>query len=122
MGGVILLVHPRYLLGALTPNQFASYKDLNRKRALSSYKAMSAMMTENSLVKIKEAPPYAKDLEGRVLLNSMARAQRDQKTGGWVFPQNLKTNAPMDLANAKAVAESLGSTGNAAGVGVDHGM
>ena len=117
----MLLVHPRYLLSALTPAQFSAYKESNKRRSLRTYKAMSAMMTENSLVKLKELPPYAKEMEGPVLLNSIARARHDPKTGEWVFPKNLSTSVPLDLSNAKTVAESLGNSGNAAGVGVDHG-
>jgi hypothetical protein len=42
---------------------------------------MSEMMTTNTLVKIKEAPPYSIGLETPVLLNSLARASPDKKTG-----------------------------------------
>jgi fatty acid synthase subunit alpha, fungi type len=40
---------------------------------------MSDMMIKDSLVKIKEHPPYAGDMEGKVFLNSMARATFDLK-------------------------------------------
>jgi fatty acid synthase subunit alpha, fungi type len=47
---------------------------------------MSEMMITNSLVKIREAPPYTPELEVPVLLNSMVRATLDAKTGGYSFP------------------------------------
>lgn len=75
----------------------------------------------NSLVKIKDAPPYSKDLEGRVLLNSLARATLDKKTGSYSFTTKLDDKAVLDLGNVQAIAESLGNSGNSAGVGVDHG-
>lgn len=59
---------------------YESYKIRNNTRYLKSYKAMTEMMTHNSLVKIKEHPSYSKELEGPVLLNSLARASLDKKT------------------------------------------
>ena len=48
---------------------------------------MTSMMTTNSLVRIKDAPPYTKELEEAVLLNSLARAKLDEKTGSYSFPK-----------------------------------
>jgi len=70
VGGIALVVHPRYLLAALEPSLYEAYKERNCLRYLQSYKAMSEMMTDNSLVKIKDGPPYTPDIEGKVLLNS----------------------------------------------------
>ena len=42
---------------------------------------MSDMMIKNTLVKIKEHPPYVGDIEGKILLNSMARATFNPRTG-----------------------------------------
>src|SRR6202021_2904193 len=69
VGGTALVIHPRYLLGSLEPSAYEAYKSRNHIRALQSYKAMSEMMITNSLVKIKEAPPYSTDMEHRVLMN-----------------------------------------------------
>lgn len=96
-------------------------------RALKSYKAMSEMMIKNSLVKIKEHPPYLGDMEGKVLLNSLARATLDPKTGSYSFTGKLNTEVPHDLGNVKAVSEifnngALATEGDAfVGVGVDQG-
>jgi fatty acid synthase subunit alpha, fungi type len=94
---------------------------LNRSRGLQSYKAMSEMMITNSLVKIKEAPPYSKELEGPVLLNPLARATLDHKTGSYAFPTKLNKVPEVDTSNVKAVSEMLSSHGSVAGVGVDQG-
>jgi fatty acid synthase subunit alpha, fungi type len=85
---------------------------------------MSEMMTTNSLVKIKETPPYSVELERRVLLNSMARATLNAKTGSYVFSEKQTTIMEMDTANTKALSEMahvLAGTGSATGVGIDHG-
>ena len=42
---------------------------------------MSDMMIKNTLVKIKEHSPYVGDMDGKILLNSMARATLDSRTG-----------------------------------------
>ena len=83
-------------------------------------------MIKNSLVKIKDHPPYPADMERPVLLNSMARASWDPKTGEYTFKGKLPTEAPHDDANVKAVAEIIAAKGlgdsSPIGVGVDQGM
>jgi fatty acid synthase subunit alpha len=124
VGGTALFIHPRYLFGSLEPSAYEAYKSRNHIRTLQSYKARSEMMITNSLVKIKEAPPYRTDMERRVLMNSMPRATLDPKTGSYSFPEKLETKVAVDSANVKAVAEMshiLAEAGSAAGVGLDHG-
>lgn len=120
------MVHPRYLFGALEPSYYADYKERHRVRALQSYKAMSEMMIKPSLVKIKEHPPYIGDMEGKVLLNSLARATLDPKTGQYSFKGKLNTEFSLDLANVKAISEIAAGGGLATiasiGVGVDQGL
>lgn len=82
-------------------------------------------MIKNQLVKIKEHPPYLGDMEGKVLLNSMARATLDPKTGEYSFRGKLPSEVPVDKANVKAVEEIFsadGLSGTSLGVGVDQGM
>jgi len=119
-----MVVHPRYLFGALDPVYYDEYKQRNRVRALQSYKAMSDMMIKNSLVKIKESPPYTGDMEGKVLLNSMARATFDPKTGEYSFKGKLTSTAPMDTSNVQTVSTMLSMNvldgSSVVGVGVDQ--
>ncbi|KII85134.1 hypothetical protein PLICRDRAFT_45274 [Plicaturopsis crispa FD-325 SS-3] len=119
VGGTALVVHPRYLFGALEPSQYAVYQARNRTRSLQAYKAMSEMMITNSLVKIKEAPPYPYELEQPVLMNPLARASLDPKTGSYSFSK-LQKEPTLDLANVKAVSEVLAGNASASGVGVDQ--
>ena len=117
----MLILNPRYVLGAVSAKDYEAYKIRNRERALSSYKAMTSMMTKNSLVRVKDAPPYTKDLEVPVLMNSMARATLDQKSGNYVFSKKLSLKPDYDLSNVEAAAKSLSSAPGTVGVGVDHG-
>jgi fatty acid synthase subunit alpha, fungi type/fatty acid synthase subunit beta, fungi type len=72
-------------------------------------------------VKIKEAPPYPIELETPVLLNSLARASPDKKTGSYTFKENQPTEVEQNLSNAKAVEKTLKVSRSADGVGVDQG-
>lgn len=80
------------------------------------------MMITNSLVKLKDSPPYSPELEGPVLLNSMARASLNPKTGQYSFTSKFETKPLVDIANVKAVSQIMSDDGSAAGVGVDQGM
>lgn len=117
------MVHPRYLFGALEPAYYDGYKKRNQARSLGAYKAMSEMMIKNSLVKIKDHPPYLGDMENKVLLNSLARATLDSKTGEYGFKGKLNTVVPLDKANVPAVTEifTQGSMASTTGIGVDQG-
>ncbi|KAF9007571.1 fatty acid synthase [Cyathus striatus] len=121
VGGTAMVVHPRFLLGALEPSYYEQYKERHRVRALQSYKAMSEMMIKNSLVKVKEHPPYVPDMEDQVLLNSLARATFDPKTGEYSFKGKLPTQHTYDASNVKVVSDII-STGaeGVTGVGVDQ--
>ncbi|PPQ94469.1 hypothetical protein CVT25_001102 [Psilocybe cyanescens] len=124
VGGTAMFIHPRYLFGCLDSTYYNEYKQKNRLRGLQSYKAMSEMMIKNSLVKIKEHPPYQGDMEGKVLLNSIARASLDPKTGEYSFRGTLPTVASYDTANVKAVSDIIAanglSEGSPLGIGVDQ--
>jgi fatty acid synthase subunit beta len=89
---------------------------------------MSDMMIKNTLVKVKEHPPYLGDMEGKVLLNSMARATFDPKTGEYSFKGKLSTEVPADVSNATTVSNMVAAGGLAdpscesfSGIGVDQG-
>ncbi|KAH7884386.1 hypothetical protein F5I97DRAFT_1968464 [Phlebopus sp. FC_14] len=120
VGGTAVVVHPRYLLASLEPSAYESYKIRNHSRAQEAYKVMTEMMTSNSLVRIKEGPPYSPELEQAVLMNPMARATFDPKTRSYSYTVKLDRSVPFDVANAKTAADALSSSGSAAGVGVDQ--
>lgn len=116
-----MVLHPRFVFGAIEPAAYEAYKVKNRVRARLSYKAMSEMMINNSLVRVKDSPPYTKDLEGPVLLNSLARTTFDPKTGSYSYTAKLATKAELDSANVAAISQIL-SKPSTAGIGVDQGL
>ena len=63
VGGTCLILHPRFLFGAIEPSLYESYKERNRRRYRLSYKAMSEMMITNSLFRINDGVPYLAELE-----------------------------------------------------------
>jgi fatty acid synthase subunit alpha, fungi type len=95
-----LVVHPRYVLSTVPPTVYKSYKVWHEGRYLKSYKAMSKMMTTNTMVKIKEAPRIQLS-ETPVLLNSLARASPDKRTGSYTFKENQPTEMKQNLMNIK---------------------
>ena len=79
-------------------------------------------MTTHVLVKIKEAPPYTIELETPVLLNSLACASPDEKTGSYTLKEKQQTEVRPNFANVNAIDEVLNTSGSTAGIGVDQGM
>ncbi|KAI0649410.1 fatty acid synthase [Trametes meyenii] len=119
VGGTCLIINPRYLFAALEPSAYEAYNAKNRHRQRLCYKAMSEMMISNSLVRVKDAPPYSKELEGPVLLNPLSRASYNPKTGSYEYKAKLETKPHLDVANVPAVTQTL-SLESSAGVGVDQ--
>ncbi|KAF9648674.1 fatty acid synthase [Thelephora ganbajun] len=119
VGGTALIVHPRYLLAALEPSAYEAYRERNRLRYLQSYKAMSEMMTHNSLVKIKDGPPYTPDIEGKALLNSLARATLSTRTGQYTFTKPV-TEQKLALDQVLSISKLLSGGNSVTGVGVDQ--
>lgn len=120
VGGTCLVLHPRHVFGALEPSAYEAYKAKNARRSRLTYKAMSEMMITNSLVRVKEGPPFTKDVEAAVMLNPLARTSYDSKTGSYVFTSKLATEPQVDTAHVKAVSQIISEKESTAGVGVDQ--
>ncbi|KAL0065236.1 fatty acid synthase alpha subunit Lsd1 [Marasmius tenuissimus] len=124
VGGTAMIIHPQYLYAALTAAEYESYRERRTVRSRQTYKAMSEMMIKNNLVRVKERPPYPPELEDKVLMNSMARAVPEPKTGSYVFTPNYETKPVVDTSNAKTVsdiaAQSAAASSEFVGVGVDQ--
>lgn len=121
VGGTALIVHPRYLFASLDPSAYESYRSRNQLRYQEAYKVMTEMMSSNSLVRIKDGPPYSPELEQPVLMNPMARATFDPKTRSYSYTAKLDKEIPFDVANVKTIAEAFVSASSVVGVGVDQG-
>lgn len=81
---------------------------------------MSQMMTNNSLVKIQEHPPYSAEMEGPVLLNPLARIEADGK-GGYHYSTKQPLERVFDSRNSQVFKTALSAGSSSAGVGVDQG-
>ena len=93
----------------------------NKRRYQEAYKVMTEMMSSNSLVRIKDGPPYSPELEQPVLMNPMARATFDPKTRSYSYTANLDRAVPFNVTNVNTVTEAFASSGSVVGVGVDQG-
>ncbi|KAI0033531.1 fatty acid synthase [Vararia minispora EC-137] len=120
VGGTAVIVHPRYLFGAIQSADYEAYKMRNAARYRKSYKAMSEMMITNSLVKIKEGTPYSKELERPVLLNSLARASFDKKTGSYTYAKKQPTTVTQNRSNVPIIESMLQASSSTSGIGVDQ--
>ena len=121
VGGQALIVHPKYLLGALEANQFSAYKAGNDRRRDLAYRKFNEFFTKGNMVVLKDHAPYTQDLEHGVLLNPLARAEAD-KEGSWSFPKVLpaSTTPSTPRANAEIAKQLVASaTEGVHGVGND---
>ena len=117
VGGIALIVHPRYLFAAMEPSDVVSYSKRRTARELGTYSRMSNMMVQNNLVQIKDGPPYTSDLEPKVLLNPLARAGPSK--GSYAFTGKMPSTVPLNTANASTIKNLFAQAGDIAGVGVD---
>ncbi|GAA6028849.1 hypothetical protein JCM8097_007429 [Rhodosporidiobolus ruineniae] len=120
VGGQALIVHPNYLIAALEPTQFESYKRLNAERKKWSYRKFNDFFTNGKLVVIKEGAQYTPEQEIPVLLNPNARTEADGK-GSFAMPKKLPTTAyPGKKSNAEIAGKLVASaTEGIHGVGTD---
>ena len=115
----MLVLHLHFLFGAPDPSVYVSYKAKNIRRPRSAYKAMSDDDYQSPRQDQVDAPPYTPELEVPVLINSLAHATLDPKTGSYSFSKPVEA-VPADTANAQDVADALAGTGPAASVVVDQ--
>lgn len=110
------MLHPRHLFACLDPAYYASYVARRAPRAKKSYSYNSEALVSNSLIRIKEHPPYDVEHELGVLLNPIGRTSID-KTGEYSFASKLPTKMPK-FADHEAVRLAL-TNPQVAGVGID---
>ncbi|KAJ2691389.1 fatty acid synthase alpha subunit Lsd1 [Coemansia spiralis] len=86
VGGELLVVHPDYLLAALTKEQLAKYNGKLQMRSSKSERYWQDTLVGNhSFVQVKSHPPFTAEQEKSVYLNSLARAKYDSKSGEYRF-------------------------------------
>ncbi|KAI8319679.1 hypothetical protein GQ54DRAFT_30255 [Martensiomyces pterosporus] len=78
VGGEILVVHPDYLLAALTREQLEQYNEKLLQREAKSYRYWQDTLVGNHpFVQVKSSPPYSNEQEPSVYLDPLARARYD---------------------------------------------
>ncbi|KAI8326430.1 hypothetical protein GQ54DRAFT_336614 [Martensiomyces pterosporus] len=86
VGGELLVVHPDYLLAALTREQLDEYTEKVRQREAKSYRYWQDTLVGNHpFVQMKEAPPYTLKQEKQVYLDPLARAKYDSVAKQYKF-------------------------------------
>jgi 3-oxoacyl-(acyl-carrier-protein) synthase len=75
VGGISLLLHASHLFGKLEAEMVQEYETKRRQRQQVTYQRMHSMLIHGDLVRIKDQPPYALDIETEVLLDTEARAE-----------------------------------------------
>ncbi|BGP41220.1 fatty acid synthase alpha subunit Lsd1 [Rhodotorula kratochvilovae] len=120
VGGQALIIHPSYLIGALEPEQFQSYKDKNDVRRKASYRRFNDFMSIGKLVIIKDGAPFSAEQENSTLLNPLVRAVEDGK-GSFTMPKKFPSALPAPKASNAEVAHKLitAATDAVHGVGTD---
>jgi len=127
VGGQVLVVHPDYLLAAIEPAEYDTYKSKRFVRERASYRKFNDFLTKRSLVILKESPPYTPELEPHVLLNPLARASKDS-TGSYAYPKKpdhlpTKSNiASKTAALAANITQKYENDSSVFGVGTDVEM
>lgn len=112
VGGQVIVVHPDYLLACLETSELEEYVEKLKAREKNAYRYLHKSMTENTLVQVKNSPPYTAEEEAHVYLNPLSRLDAKNK---FTFPDastcyNKKT---------EAIVEALANTIGGKDVGVD---
>lgn len=131
-GGEVLIIHPDYILAALSDTEFDSYKQKRELRQAASYKYFHEAITGvKPLVRVKNAAPYTEEQQSTVYTNPLARASYDSKSGSWKFSSNIDTKIKSDVDVTKALitvaaqqqvevlAQHSGDASLLKGVGID---
>lgn len=115
-GAEILVVHPDFLLGSLSDQDYSTYTSLrNTRRTYSHRQFQSSLCGKSRAIQIKNSPPYTEEAESAVYLNPMARAQYNPQMDTWVFPSNPEEIRSMKYSHKEnyALQERVAQVGQA---------
>ncbi|KAG9402316.1 3-oxoacyl-[acyl-carrier-protein] synthase [Aphanomyces cochlioides] len=111
-GAEILLIHPKYLLAALSTSQYDAYVAKRSKRARGAHKYMQNVLScKHTLVQVKDHAPYTAENEMNVYLNPLARASYNSKEKTWTFG---------DVSSAKSDVKAVPSSSFSTAAPNDH--
>lgn len=119
VGGECIVIHPDVLLASLDQSTLATYSARNNARRAPAYRKFNDMFVSNNLVVLKEGPPYTPELEAKVLLNPLARAESNAQ-GSYAFtPKSIPEFVPVDADHLAAAKSLLSKAEGTLGVGTD---
>ncbi|CEH12095.1 sterigmatocystin biosynthesis fatty acid synthase subunit beta [Ceraceosorus bombacis] len=136
VGGIAAILHPAHLLSRVSQQEYEAYVLKRERREGKTHARMHAMLTSNSLVRIKDAPPYPDSLQDAVMINVNARAVEIGDSYGFKAPlAPMPSRDPIKPASAQSgtaitstAADDLaqgalnalaGNTASVQGIGID---
>jgi fatty acid synthase subunit alpha, fungi type len=88
-GAQVIGVHPKYLFAAISEHEFASYKEKREARRTKAAAFFERAIMTNSIVAVKDTPPYTTEQESQVTLDPTARVSSTRQAEGvkeeWSF-------------------------------------
>ncbi|KAK9765807.1 fatty acid synthase alpha subunit Lsd1 [Basidiobolus ranarum] len=119
VGGEVLVIHPDYVLAALTESEYNAYKQKTQDRQAKAYRYLhDSFAGVAGLVQVKNAPPYTPEQESKVYLNPKARATYDEKKKTYSYDKSDLNSAQVE-SDPALTKQLIALTGNQKGVGVD---
>ncbi|KAJ9060861.1 fatty acid synthase alpha subunit Lsd1 [Entomophthora muscae] len=121
VGGEALVIHPDYLLGALSRNEYEVYSAKCAERQAKAYRYFHDSITGVAdFVRVKHEAPYAPELESSVYLNPQARASFNSSNNSYSFKDaSSRAIVPSTDSNLTKDILSKLSIDQEHGVGVD---
>lgn len=83
--GQMIGVAPRFFFSLLKPDEYEGYKNKTKRRQARAERAYLRAMMSNSIVRVKEKPPYAEADAAAIMLDPEARISHDPDTGVYRF-------------------------------------
>lgn len=123
VGGEVLVLHPDLILGTLSNAAYESYmaKRKAREAKAQAYTYRSLISLNDKLIKLKESPPFAAEVEAQAYLDPTVRAAYDSTAKSWVIgKKQLEASKKAFSAQTAALTKSLYAIANHPhGVGID---
>jgi len=108
-GAEIMIVHPNRVFSCVSESAYKLYVEKNVIRQQNAQKIFSRALIKNDIVKIKDTPPYAPEIEMDVLLHPLARVTKDEKKGNLEFSKKQMSKLTDDLQKVThAMNNSIG--------------
>ncbi|GIJ85592.1 hypothetical protein Asppvi_004451 [Aspergillus pseudoviridinutans] len=108
-GAQMVGVAPKYLFATLGSDHYANYVRRYSQLIRLANRAFAKAVMSNSIVKAHVHSPYRKKDEARVLLDPLARARIHPDTHEVYFDPSSLHGDPIDIAPARAQAETRGA-------------